>query len=219
MSGKYQTNVECPSCGALLQLRHFMLYCPFCGHVEATEGLDDIGQIDNDSVSLCYDYLVHNELFIRRNDIVHLDTSGKTYRILSKRPFSPNNGRWEKMNDLSINLVYTNDSNEDHLLFSVTPLTLRNMLTPYFAVLLNDNYLIQARLIDSVESTYYFEITIVEFTLICMSSEVDVSTNLIDSPAASFKEFKTFCCRFYNQVFDRTKYSYSLHSRLITDNY
>lgn len=213
-------NNECPNCGAPLQLRHFVLYCNFCGHVETVAGLDAIGQIDSDTTALCYEYIAHNASFIRKSGIVHFDMlPDKTYRLWTHRPFFPNNGRWERINDLAINIVYTNDTVEDHLFFSVRFNGTANTLSPYFAVLLNDEYVVQAKFIDSAESSFFFEVEVVEFTLVCMAANVEISTNLIDLPMADFREFKTYCCRFYNQVFDRTKYSYSLNTRLITDNF
>lgn len=218
MSTKYHNTIECPSCGAPLQQRHFILYCKYCGYVETVDGIDRISKIDNDSALSCYEYIAQNDRYIRTNGFVYFEVSSDNqYNLLTKRPFSPNNGRWEKNNDLSIQIIYTNDSVEDHIFFKMQSNNMGNLFYPYFAILLNGEYVIRIELIETADA-YYFEINIVEFTLICMASKVDVSTNLIDLSTADFREFKTYCCRFYNQVFDRTKYLYSLNTRLITDN-
>jgi hypothetical protein len=64
-----------------------------------------------------------------------------------------------------------------------------------------------------------FHIEIFEFEEICDSISVSISSNLMNSEIDHYEEFIPYCCRFYNIVFDKCKYTYSIHQLLISDNY
>lgn len=216
--GKGYSSKGCINCGAPLRLNHFMQYCPFCGYVVPLDGVESIDpQLENDSASI-YVYIEHNENYILSNHIVKIDHSGKDITITPYKRFFPNDGNFHLFRDISISYIYTNDSESDSLLLAVQSTSEARIVNPYLAFLLNDNYLIKASFLDTEGDTFFFEISNYDLYLMCMSSYVDVSTNLTDHIKANYREFKVYSCRFYNQVFDRTKYSFSLNTRLLTDN-
>lgn len=53
--------------------------------------------------------------------------------------------------------------------------------------------------------------------MICKADLIGIATNLTDEESVNYDELKFYSCRFYNLIFDKRKFLYSLNINLITD--
>ena len=66
-------------------------------------------------------------------------------------------------------------------------------------------------------NTSWFRLSIEQLLQICTANNVDLDTDLETDGSSQYYELSTFASRFYNVVFNRLKFLYSVNIRLITD--
>ena len=66
-------------------------------------------------------------------------------------------------------------------------------------------------------NTSWFRLSIEQLLQICTARNIDIDTDLETDDSTQYYELSTFASRFYNVVFNRMKFLYSVNIRLITD--
>ncbi|WP_290456051.1 hypothetical protein [Bacteroides acidifaciens] len=210
-------NNICPNCGANIHKQGLGFVCDYCGSTFIPEDYSKIYPVYADTVDIQdrYEYLKRNEQHISISKIVTCEKNINAYRISSNPVFYTNDGNFRCILTSSCTLKYENDGNTETLLLTVH--SSKNVLQPIFSILLDEEYIIDLCFDRWEDKEAVFRIDFSEFKEICESSIISVSCNLMDSLISNYDEFIPYCCRFYNVVFDKCKYLYSIHKHLISD--
>lgn len=215
------TNHICPNCGAAMKEQGLSVVCPFCGTHHDLGNYKRIKQRDVYSweISERFNYLKNNERTLKSNDFVILLENNTTYRIKSNPSYFANDGEYNRNLDYSFNFEYFNDDDTESLYLIVNIVnTCKNMTDPYLSFLLDYELQISPVFEKWELDAYVFAMTLIELKGICDSRDVKIYSNLMDCEYDFHEEFITYCRRFYNTIFDKRKYLYSLHQKLISDN-
>ena len=212
------TNHICPNCGAAMEEQGLSVVCSYCGTHYDLGNYKRIKQRDAlpREISERFNYLKNNERSIKLSDFVILLEKNNTYRIKSNPSYFANDGNYNRILDYSFNFEYFNDDDTESLYIIVN--TCKNM-TPYLSFLLNYELQISPVFEKWETGACFFKMTPLELKEICDSHDIEIYSNLMDCEYDFHEEFITYCCRFYNAIFDKRKYLYSLHQLLISDNY
>ena len=211
--------IICPNCGANMYRQGFGFVCDFCGSSFQSEDyvvIDNIS-MDSNGISMRYEYLKKNEERIQLSKSVKANYGCNDYRVLSNPPFYANDGRFHRNLKYNLYFDYTNNNIEEFM-YMVVHTTEYNG-NPYISILLDEEFVITPKFERWEGNLAIFHIEIFEFEEICDSISVSISSNLMNSEIDHYEEFIPYCCRFYNIVFDKCKYTYSIHQLLISDNY
>ena len=84
-------------------------------------------------------------------------------------------------------------------------------------ILLLNKDIISLPLQDQDSQTSWFQLSIDQLLQFCTAREIDLDTDLETEESIQYYELSTFASRFYNVVFNRLKFLYSVNIRLITD--
>lgn len=112
----------------------------------------------------------------------------------------------------SLYFRYENDGDNEKLLFGITG----NRPATRMILLLNKD-IISLPLQDQDSQTSWFRLFIEQLLQICTAQEIDLDTDLETDESIQYHELSAFASRFYNVVFNRLKFLYSVNIRLITD--
>lgn len=209
----------CPNCGARMNLQGLCLVCEFCGSSFLSE---DYTVIDNVSlncytISLRYEYLKRNEQYIKSSKFVKVQHDSNEFRILSSPVYYANDGRFHINSKYFLYFDYVNSGIEDSM--NIIVCSTKYVGNPHISILLDEEFVVMPKFEEWNGNLAIFKIGIGEFEEVCESISVTISSNLIDSTRDHYEELLPYCCRFYNTVFDKCKYTYSIHQLLISDKY
>lgn len=208
---------KCPNCGATVHAQGFGFVCDYCDSNFVPKEYQQIYTPNDDSTEIHerYEYLKKNERHIATSEIVTYEKEGDTYRIMSRPAYYANDGNYHRVLDFSITFIYKNDKKDDTLFLIVY--TSKHVLQPHMSILLDDEFVIELQCIDWEGEMAFFTIEPLEFKYICESRDISMSSNIVNIETSHFEEFITYCRRFYNAVFDKRKYTYSIYKPLISD--
>ena len=214
------TNHICPNCGAAMEEQGLSVVCPFCGTHHDLGNYKRIkqGNVLSWEISERFNYLKNNERSLRSSVFVILLESNTTYRIKSDPSYFANDGKYNKILGYSFNFEYFNDNDTEFLYLIVNTCKNKNMAEPYLSFLLDHELQVSPVFEKWETDACVFAMTLIELKEICDSQDIEIYSNLMDCEYDLHEEFITYCCRFYNTIFDKRKYLYSLHKNLISDN-
>ncbi len=196
----------CPNCGAEMEQHTITYVCSYCGHISQKEGCGGMYLQKIDRADL-YEYIRNNISYIQSYpSLVTIKQDRTSYVIKCSKAFHPLDNeyriypkielKWKALvakDTFKLVLVVKGiQSTQNHIVITLdndSTIILRRNLYDEYAVSLND------------------------FIFICNSEE------FIFEPNEMFKyfEFRTYSHRFFNFIFDRTKYVYSVNQKLLTD--
>lgn len=198
--------MTCPNCGAEMEKHAFAHVCSYCGSMLQTEGCYDVSSYERDTAD-SYDYITRNISYLSAHpEFISIKKDRSSYSIKCTKEFHPLNNEyrlycgigmyWKAIisrEDIQLTLVIKGHKSLNHsLAFEIDDSTF---------ILLHGN------LQDEYAISYS------DFEAICNSEHIVLALNEI----YKYDEFRTYSHRFYNFVFDRTKYLYSINQKLLTD--
>lgn len=207
----------CPNCGAVLRRHVFMLLCDYCSY----SSFQDVSVLHiplkfADNAKTRYEKLSISEVDINKSRFVNLEFVNKTIIVSCKKSFFGNDFHYCKINTLSMEYVYSNDGSNEELLMAIKNDS--NIYTqPQFAMRINRKLCIVPNFCNKLDGKYLFNLSIDELYVICTAKTIDVATNLTDTENVNYNELRFYSSRFYNLIFDKRKFLYSLNINLITD--
>lgn len=209
--------MECPNCGAELQTHRFCIECVYCGYLNIPKRYRNFRSFDSCSYEIeqRFNYLEMNHTTLKSSPFVIYEKGFSGYQIISTPRYYANDGNFNKISGLSLSLKYENDSN--HELLYLIVYTTEYIISPYFSILLNDRTIINPKFNSWHKNSTMFTLNYDELDKICESFDISISTNLFENKNAEYNEFIHYCCRFYNIVFNKCNYLYSIHKNLISD--
>lgn len=207
----------CPNCGAVLSRHAFMLICDYCGYstCQNIEILHTFSK-STDSIKTRYERLLINEIDINKSKFVDLKFTDKTIIVHCKKSFFGNDFHYNKIDLLSIEYMYFNDGCNEKLMIVIKS-DKEMYVQPQFIIRINRKSCIVPNYCNKSNGKYFFSLLTEELYMICKADLIGIATNLTDEESVNYDELKFYSCRFYNLIFDKRKFLYSLNMNLITD--
>lgn len=207
--------IRCPNCGAELSVSRFYLSCDYCGTVmkDSGESTEHPSILSQGAVHKHYEYVKRNIVRISKSKFVRVVSDASWLYIQSHYSFYGNDGMMQRICNPGFVLRWGSNNNVEKIQVGV--------VSDYPASRLSlslDNNIIPLTLQSIENHVSWFNIQYETFFSICQSKVVDIDTDIKTDHKARYNEFPIFVSRFYNLVFDYTKFSYSLDIRLISDD-
>ena len=207
--------IRCPNCGAELRVSRFHLSCEYCGTVmkDSGESTEHPLILSLEAVHKHYEYVKRNIVRISKSKFVRVVSDASWLYIQSRYSFYGNDGMMQRICNPGFVLRWGSNNNVEKIQVGV--------VSDYPASRLSlslDNNIIPLTLQSIENHVSWFNIQYETFFSICQSKVVDIDTDIETDHKARYNEFPIFVSRFYNLVFDRTRFSYSLDIRLISDD-
>lgn len=205
---------QCPNCGATLIRNHFVSVCEFCGTVINCESKPIVPHdepLDN-AAKQHFSYIQNNIDVIQQSPFLsEIKPIQRGYKITSM-PFYGCDKNCHRVFSPSMLFRYENDGDNEMLFLAITGNRPANRL-----ILQHDNSIISLPLQNQDSSTSWFRLSIKQLLQICTAHNIDLVTDLETDKSIQYYELSTFASRFYNVVFNKMKFIYSVNVRLITD--
>ena len=207
-----ENNCNCTNCGAPLIHSRFKTFCEFCGAVVFDDNnIASQSMQNSDIVFLHYKYINTNFKSIIQSPFVHIIKDNSEYHITSNE-FYGNDGFLNRLELLSLSFYYENNNNKEELLFGI-----KSDRPAIWMALLLDDVSFSLLLKKQEHDTSWFVLPIDLLLSLCQAEYVDIDSDIKIESNTQFNELPIFASRFYNIVFDRMKFLYSVNIRLITD--
>ena len=216
--------MTCPNCGATMERSAFMYLCSYCGSIVDPEDDDEV--VDDEILStshvpneennaIFYKYVKANLQNIYQSPFVDIKDAGTVFECISSKPFSPNDGHYTLYRELAL-WWYANISPNGIKIFLLAT-TSFNAARNYICFKdIIDKHVFQQK--GEVLNRKSFPVKIGDFNYICRTSSLKMDTNMFPTKCSvDYGEFVTYTHRFYNIVFDKSKYQYSIYVKLLTD--
>ncbi len=205
----------CPNCGAPLEQDRFSSVCRYCGRILAGDSHKDTKQEQTNTSNprKHYDYIVNNEERISQSGFVELKKEGKRYRLTST-PFYANDGFLKQIPLPYWQLQFQCDGQTERILIGICG---KHPATRMAIKVGDDNDILSLQMLHYADGYTWFKISEAQLLAICTAQKIDLSTDLTLPANAQFNELPIFAARFYNTVFNRMKFMYSIHVNLISD--
>lgn len=213
-----ENNFECPNCGASMNIQGFGFVCDFCGtHFLSEEYVfvDSNNAMETIDISERYAYLRKNEQYIKSCKYVKVDSNNGVFRARASPAYCAKDSQLNKIQNYSLYFDYLNSGDAATMYMVVH--SAEGFVTPYISILLDELFVITPRFERWEGDLAIFQIGIAEFERICESRTISFTSNLMDAEAGYYEEFIPYCCRFYNAIFNKNKFLYSIHQNLISD--
>ncbi len=207
---------RCPNCGAPMEQDKFTSVCRFCGAVFTGECSEAIGKELAAKGNACKhnDYIVANEARISESPFVELRKDGKRYQITST-PFYANDGFLHHIPTPNWRLRFQCNTRSEKLFLGIAGKRPASRM----AIQLGDDKDIISFHGAQFEDGYsWFPLSEEQLLAICTAQNIDLTTDLPLPDNAKFNELPIFASRFYNIIFNRMKFMYSIHVNLISDD-
>lgn len=211
----------CPNCGAKMHKHSFLLVCDYCGYVTVGD-FDKISYMyfaanSQYDIKSIYDRLIANKQRINESRFVGLDIEDSCIMAWSKKAFYANDFHYHKVESFSLLYVYISDGNMEQLFVKIACKEPEKYDHPVFAILINGKSYIDLRFSHKSDGYLSFLMSTMDLWAICRSNTIKIASNFIDEQGFNCNELKYYSCRFYNMVFDKREFLYSLNMNLITD--
>lgn len=211
---KQYDNCQCPNCGATLTQNRFVSVCEFCGTVVKGKKRLIVSQDtpqDNEAKQHLA-YLHENIEHIEQSTFLGEIKSVQSGYEMTSLPFYGCDKYCRRVTYPSLFLRYNNDGDNEMLLIGITG----NRPANRMILQLNEN-IVALPLQNQDSNTSWFRLSIEQLLQICTARNIDMDTDLKTDDFTQYYELSTFASRFYNVVFNRLKFLYSVNIRLITD--
>lgn len=207
----------CPNCGAEMQKQGLSAICLYCGtHFDLGNYKRIVPSIALSwEITERFNYIKSKEQSLELSGYVDIRTDNTTYHIKSNPSFYANDGNYNRILDYNLSLEYFNDGNTESLFLVVD--SSKDVSNSYLSILLDYRFHIAPPFVRKEMNNSFYKLALAELKQICASHTIIIYSNLLDCEYASYKEFTTYCCRFYNITFDKRKFLYSIHQHLISD--
>lgn len=206
----------CPNCGAPLMQDKFMSVCRYCGSI-FTGGCSEATSKDSTvkgNARKHNDYIIANEARIAESPFVELRKEGKRYQITST-PFYANDGFLHFIPTPHWHLRFQCNTRSEKLFIGIAG----KRPTSRMAIQLGEDKDIISFHGPQFEDGYsWFPLSEEQLLAICTAQSIDLTTDLPLPANAQFNELPIFASRFYNVTFNRMKFMYSIHVKLIADD-
>ena len=196
---------RCPNCGATLTQNRFVSVCEFCGTV-VNSGSQSIVPQDTPLGNEVKQHLAY-----LHDNIEHIKQSPFLGEI-SSQLFYGCDKYCCRVTYPSLFLRYTNDGDNEMLLIGI----MGNRPANRMILQLNED-IVSLPLQNQDSTTSWFRLSVEQLLQICTARNIDMDTDLETDEYIQYYELSTFASRFYNVVFNRLKFLYSVNIRLITD--
>ena len=203
--------MTCHNCGAEMERHAFVFVCSYCKSIISINDGEDTLASNDIYTSVCdshfYTYIQKNITYLQSNsNSISITQDHDSYIIQTINEFHPLKNdyklysriglKWKAIidrNGVKLSLVVTGIDETDNKLCIILDGDIHLILFP-----LNSN-----------EYLILYE----DFLMFCNSESVV----FLLKNKLNFDEFITYSHRFYNLVFDRTRYKYSIYHKLLTD--
>ena len=205
----------CSNCGAPMEQDRFSLVCKYCGSVFTGNSSKTSKQEQTDvgKPRKHYDYIVTNEERISQSGFVELKKEGKRYLITST-PFYSNDGFLKQIPSPYWQLQFQCDGRTERILIGVSGKRPASRME----IKIGDGKNVLALQKAHISEEYtWFILSEEQLLSICTTQKIDLSTDIPIPSEAQFNELPIFASRLYNIAFNRMKFMYSTHTKLITD--
>lgn len=208
----------CPKCGAVMERNNFVFHCGYCNHTQIVTKEDEIAMLNQNQTrapELQFEYIKKHRKYILQRPYVELKEGEDNITIICLYKFFGNDFRGRKVETTSMYYIYENNKMEETL-FCVLESGNQTCNSPYLVIRLNHCKNITLALNKIENGAYYYSLDYDVLLQICQSKNIEISCNMITVPV-NYSEFIAYSCRFYNLVFNKEKYIYSLNLNLLTD--
>lgn len=199
----------CPQCGAGLVKRGYLLYCCYCGFQSCTTHEEE----ETDHFSLI-SYWRKNLDYSLASTFVNVQIQSTNSAVFeSKQPYSPYDSFYRVHKELKMKIRYVSTNRQES--FSLIICTNVNS-TPFL------HFKIDGSIYDSpIEGIsggiVAFHLSIKSFVNLCFADEILIKTSLSDFELIG-SDLSVYCKRFYNQVFNKNRFIYALHKKLVCES-
>lgn len=203
--------MTCHNCGAEMERHAFVFVCPYCKSIisindgEETFASDYIhNSVDN---SHFYTYVQKNITYLQSNsNNISITRNNGSYIIQTIKEFHPLDKYYKLCNKFGLKWKAVIDKNGAKLSLIVTG---TDKIDNNLCIILDEDI----HLILCPSNSGEYMILYDDFLMVCHSECIV----FLLKTALCFDEFITYSHRFYNLVFDRTRYKYSIYHKLLTD--
>lgn len=205
--------LNCPNCGALLKRCRFVTVCEYCGVVmeDGKPAIAPTTSTKNEAKEHLA-YLRANIEYVKGSPFLGeiINVSGG-YRITSPS-FYACDPYDRKIDNPTYIFRYENDGSIESVAIGI----IGDKLAKKMVMKLDEEIVVLAS-IDKTENTTWYRLSIDQLLQICTARDIDIDTGLETTELALYHELATFASRFYNLVFNRLKFHYSINVGLVTD--
>ncbi|MDD7528779.1 MAG: hypothetical protein PUK04_04865 [Bacteroidales bacterium] len=203
--------MTCPNCGAELEQHAFAHVCAFCGYISAKNMPNTSDSAQVYETLKYYEYIKKNIQYLKsHSEFVSIKEDGTSYEIQCSKAFHPLDGQYQLYRDLEFR--WKAIVNKEVIRLILLSKGIKSCNGRIIATLDGEiNIMLQ-----ETSGTMDFDEYIVpynDFEAICNSPTVTFAFN----EQLKYDEFRIYTHRFYNFVFDRTKYFYAINQHLLTD--
>ena len=203
--------MTCHNCGAEMERHAFVFVCSYCKSIisindgEETFASDYIhNSVDN---SHFYTYVQKNITYLQSNsNNISITRNNGSYIIQTIKEFHPLDKHYKLCNKFGLKWKAVIDKNGAKLSLIVTG---TDKIDNSLCIILDEDIHLILRPLNSGEYMILYD----DFLMVCHSECIV----FLLKTALCFDEFITYSHRFYNLVFDRTRYKYSIYHKLLTD--
>lgn len=205
---------KCPNCGAALIRSRFVSVCEFCGTVIEGNINSVVPQdpLSDNKAKQHFAYLQDNIEYIKQSLFLGEVCASQGGYVIKSLPFYGCDEYCRKKAYPSFLFSYENNGDNEKLLFGITGIRPATRMI----LLLNED-IVSLPLQNQESQTSWFRLSVEQLLQICTAQKIDLDTDLETEESIQYHELSTFACRFYNLVFNRLKFLYSVNTRLITD--
>lgn len=205
-------SITCPNCGSIMNECTIVATCNYCGCSIPIDKSCSHSKTNEKTIGNrnAWQYVSNNIDYIQARKWVKVEDQGDTYTISSQQIYYPYQGlRLNK--DLGWRISATISPSGTTVQLHLVSQDDR----PFFFAIKCDKATIMKESQSCISP--YIEFTLDEFAEICSSKELIVETNVLTGEYY-FVDFSIYLHRFFNIVFDKTKYIYSIHQHISIDN-
>lgn len=204
--------MTCPNCGATLERHTFGDVCQYCGYISANDMVDklsDEGKLEKDARE-CYEYIKRNISYITSHpEFVSIKQNEASFEIQCTKAFHPLDAHYQIIQGTEFVWKAIIDKESIRLF-----LLAKGMKSINSSIIISLDGMLNLVLSEIHSNNMYDEyiVSYNDFEAICNST--DISFALHEN---KYDEFRIYSHRFFNIVFNRTKYVYAINQHLLTD--
>lgn len=207
---------RCPNCGAPIEQDKFTSVCRYCGSVFTGGCSESISKepASKGNAHKHNNYIIANEARIAESPFVELRKDSKRYQITST-PFYANDGFLHQITTLHWRLRFQCNTRSEKIFLGIAG---KRPASRMAIQLGEDNEVIMFHGPHFEDGYSWFPLSEEQLLAICTTQNIDLTTDLPLPDNAKFNELPIFASRFYNIIFNRMKFMYSVHVKLIADD-
>lgn len=203
--------MTCPNCGAELLQHTFADVCHYCGYMSVKNTFDSSNSKQACEALKYYEYIKENIQYLKFHpEFVSAKQFGTSYEIQCSKAFHPLDKQYQLCYDIDCKWKVIID--KDNFQLSLLSKGMKSVTGRVIVTLDKILHLTLQELQENVDFDEYL-VPYMDFEAICNSSTITFALN----ENYRYDEFRAYSHRFYNLVFNRTKYVYAINQHLLTD--